>query len=394
MSPTFNINHKNSTIMSDQSKICIAALTALSLLSLPSCSDDVGPVADESPGCHFLMPDTIVSRERSEFRIPIIGNLPEDATAFIANEWTENPRNSYRENWSEYTSGCVRSLDLDASGVLRVDMDENTSDRMRGVEVVIASGSVNPRQESFIIWQRGRRFDTIGSIRCRYNGRMYSSPVIPTSDSTIRYESPLYQYLVDSLAEIDGVNAVLAESDIVDYYVGDNPCIPGIGTVYLGNENVRGMACSPRYPVEATRAGDPFQWQSSNALGYCALFDDSNYTDTYMYYNLLGLNKFEDCNKMSNKNLNDKVSSLAVSYNGTNKDVCAVLTIWEDSDYNNGDNDRTKHRISVIATYDQRKVMYPDLKKIKCIGSSNSWNDRISSLSFHFGYVDSQWKNY
>lgn len=113
-----------------------------------------------------------------------------------------------------------------------------------------------------------------------------------------------------------------------------------------------------------------------------------------MYYNLLGLNKFEDCNKMSNKNLNDKVSSLAVSYNGTNKDVCAVLTIWEDSDYNNGDNDRTKHRISVIATYDQRKVMYPDLKKIKCIGSSNSWNDRISSLSFHFGYVDSQWKNY
>lgn len=186
----------------------------------------------------------------------------------------------------------------------------------------------------------------------------------------------------------------MAESDIVDYYVGDNPCIPGIGTVYLGNENVRGMACSPRYPVEATRAGDPFQWQSSNALGYCALFDDSNYTDTYMYYNLLGLNKFEDCNKMSNKNLNDKVSSLAVSYNGTNKDVCAVLTIWEDSDYNNGDNDRTKHRISVIATYDQRKVMYPDLKKIKCIGSSNSWNDRISSLSFHFGYVDSQWKNY
>ena len=92
--------------------------------------------------------------------------------------------------------------------------------------------------------------------------------------------------------------------------------------------------------------------------------------------------------------LNGKVSSLAVAYNGDNAEICAVLTVWEDSYFNFGDYDRTKHRISFIASKATPHISWPSLKKIKCMGSSNSWNDRISSFSFHFGYYGRGLKDY
>jgi hypothetical protein len=124
------------------------------------------------------------------------------------------------------------------------------------------------------------------------------------------------------------------------------------------------------------------------------MFDDSGFDDTYVFKNLKDLNEVADESYMRNIGLNDKVSSLAVSYNGTNPEVCAVLTIWEDSYYNYGDNDRTKHRISIVATKDNPKVSISKLKSVKCINSLSTWNDRISSYSFAFGNYDSHLKDY
>ena len=92
--------------------------------------------------------------------------------------------------------------------------------------------------------------------------------------------------------------------------------------------------------------------------------------------------------------LNDKVTSLVVAYDGDDDEVCAVLTVWEVIHYNYGDNDRTKHRLSFVASYESPRVMRDNLKNIKCIGSGDSWNDRISSYSFYFGNYARKLKDY
>lgn len=38
--------------------------------------------------------------------------------------------------------------------------------------------------------------------------------------------------------------------------------------------------------------------------------------------------------------------------------------------------------------------MHDNLKDIKCIGSGDSWNDRISSYSFYFGNYARKFKDY
>ncbi|MFS6554639.1 hypothetical protein VPJ68_03895, partial [Parabacteroides distasonis] len=38
--------------------------------------------------------------------------------------------------------------------------------------------------------------------------------------------------------------------------------------------------------------------------------------------------------------MNDKITSIAVGYKGYDKGVCSVLTVWDDADYNSGDDYR------------------------------------------------------
>ena len=97
---------------------------------------------------------------------------------------------------------------------------------------------------------------------------------------------------------------------------------------------------------------------------------------------------------MKGVGLNDKVSSLAVAYYAPLRDYCFVLTVWEDKNYNHGDSDRTKHRISFIANSDNPRTCVGNLKTVPCGNSSKSWNDRISSISMHFGNDGIDLKDY
>ena len=51
--------------------------------------------------------------------------------------------------------------------------------------------------------------------------------------------------------------------------------------------------------------------------------------------------------------------------------------------------DRTKHRTNFVATHSSRIKAVYNLKKVSCFNAHDSWNDRISSISFHVGYADS-----
>lgn len=141
-----------------------------------------------------------------------------------------------------------------------------------------------------------------------------------------------------------------------------------------------------------TRTGDYtnlYPKSDPRALGFVQMYDDKNFSDTSIYCNLYEYNKCYDVVLMKNLGLNDKISSLALTYQGDDPEICSVLTVWEDSYFNHGDKIRAKHKVNFVASYNYRLMFQFDLRGIPCLGSSKSWNDRISSCSFHFGYYGS-----
>lgn len=45
-------------------------------------------------------------------------------------------------------------------------------------------------------------------------------------------------------------------------------------------------------------------------------------------------------------------------------------------------------RTNFVATHSSRTKAVYNLKKVSCFNAYDSWNDRISSISFHVGYAD------
>lgn len=121
-------------------------------------------------------------------------------------------------------------------------------------------------------------------------------------------------------------------------------------------------------------------------LACLELWDDTNFKDTYREFHIKDYYTSHDIRILKDYGLNDKVSSLKIHNKLTNYSLIAIVTVWEDSNFNHGDHDRTKHRMNFYAN-SNGIGSYGNLKKIPCGGSS--WNDRISSFSFHIGYQSS-----
>jgi len=122
---------------------------------------------------------------------------------------------------------------------------------------------------------------------------------------------------------------------------------------------------------------------------YAILYDDSGFHDTNLELDIR--NEYDSFNipYMKDKGLNDKVSSLKVQYYYPDVNYCAILTVWEDSSYNNQDNNKTKHRTNFIATHENSTPEWGKLKNVQCFNAHDSWNDRISSLTFRIGSITS-----
>lgn len=386
---------------------------------LTSCSSEepVGPngITGFQDVYHYEISDSIVSADSHEFTLSMIGNnQPKDWTIWDFKLWSgdEIPDSidQYTEGWGKpsndkfFQKGDSFGVDwisfekqpTETSPKLKVTIKENDSYLARGVMLLFGNenksgGSVD--SGILIIIQKGMPDLEPFVMKIRYKGTQYSTTAHLNLNEEIEYQDPVFSRIMEEIDALKNVEAIVLEDDIVDYFdMEDNKTSKAIAKIRKKIDS--GTRCGIRNDLFTTRAKDGYRFEESDALGYFAMFDDSGFDDTYVFKNLKNLDEVADENYMRNIGLNDKVSSLAVSYKGTNPDVCSVLTIWEDSYYNYGDNDRTKHRISIVATKDNPKVSISKLKSVKCLNSHNSWNDRISSYSFAFGNYDSHLKDY
>lgn len=277
---------------------------------------------------------------------------------------------------------------------LKIGVDENDSDRVRSAEIKISRKCDERTYYGSVIVSQHPKYDhTPFEMKVRYKGKVRSSMAHIDDDGKIVMEDVGFKEFMENLESRDGIEAVVMDDEIIDYFDDSDVAVkPALAALRTAIDE--SMSVNVRADLGTTRGKDAFRYMADYAAGYFAVFDDTGFSDTNMYRNLSDFMESFDNGYLRGNGLNDKISSLAVAYKGTDKDVCAVLTVWEDSYYNNGDDNRTKHRLSFVASYYTPMVSRDNLKRIKCINSSNSWNDRISSLSFHFGHYNTNLKDY
>lgn len=382
-----------------------------------SCSSDepVGPggITGFDDVYNYNIRDTVISADSHEFTLSMTGdNQPKDWKLFefkvyedkdipdTINEFDINWRDPEKEDY--FFEGNIFGVDwikfekqiTTTSPELKISVEKNTSTKARGVMLVFGNeNGVRVKCGHIFIIQKPMPDMSPFTMKIRYKGNLYSTSAQLNINEEIEYNDSEFSRIMDEIDGLKNIEAVIMEDDIVDYFdMSDVKMSKAVSS--LSHIIDSAAICSLRMDLPFTRANDAYRYEDTQALGYFAMYDDSGFSDTQVHGNLYNLYEVLDEDYMRNIGLNDKVSSLAVSYKGMNPEICAVLTIWEDSYYNNGDNDRTKHRISIIATKNNPKVSISKLKSVKCINSHNSWNDRISSYSFAFGNYDSHLKDY
>lgn len=87
------------------------------------------------------------------------------------------------------------------------------------------------------------------------------------------------------------------------------------------------MTIELRTDLGRTRAKDAFRYLDNKALGYFAVYDDTGFSDTDLFKNLNSLMDAFDSGYMNDYGLNDKISSLAVAYKGTDL-MCALCLLF------------------------------------------------------------------
>ena len=394
------------------------------LLPLISCDDECGGdilIFKVSPQTYKLsITDTILNGGSHEFEIkvsefygfnmpPMLDGVLYDTREFIYDSeyqipiddseyFSDHQDDFYPFGKQKYAWLEIEPFKKNNEQWIKVKIDQNTSNETREVQFMVyakPTGFNNDaiRCSNSVRIQQNPLNQSTFTVKARYKGIIYTSSAQFNEKNEIVYEDTEFQTLMESLSKKDYVETIVMDNEIVDYFDSDDMAAqPALKALMKKVDASRKI--SVRKDIIGSRSSDGFQNMSTEALGYFAIYDDDNFSDTNYYSNFTGLSEYYDQYSLKDIGLNDKVTSLVVSYNGTNSEVCSVLTVWEDSSYNHGDNDRTKHRISFIASAKNPRLSRPNLKNIPCLNSKDSWNDRISSLSFHFGNFGEYLRNY
>lgn len=275
------------------------------------------------------------------------------------------------------------------STTVYIDLDENNqlTDRKLFLCIFSASRSTYKKHSVSIgyveiIQHPASEASQSFSLKAKYKDRVYTTDAEIDLDGNICYLDPEYSSLMNKLDDMEDIQMMIMDDTTIFYYDKED---------ILSNqpyEDILSLEPSDiEYKVHDTRA-DGFEYDDPSYLGYFAIYDNDNFKGSKITQGLTNFHFTHNIQSLKTYSMNDIVTSIAVGYNSDDSLVCSVLTVWEDTDYNYGDDNRSKHRISIIASKNSPKTTIPDLKKIKRIGSSKSWNDCISSISFHFGYID------
>ena len=366
-------------------------------------------------------PDTVVNASAHEYLVEFDKNKCPDNM----NDWYFNLISMYDyeygdngiDNWYLMSEGqsyegvtcekmsdnCVslgwiiaEKIDDGGSPKFKITIKENASNKKRAARIGLGlrAGKYADYGCEYFVYQDGASSNEPYEVKIRYKSRVYTSMAHIDEDGNAVYEDSLFLEKLREIGSRDDVEAfVMGNDGIVDYFDSDDfasqPALKRMMQPISASEIVN------VHPVSATRGySSMFAHCDDTALGFVEMFDDNNFKDTSIHQNLYEPFRCFDVVKMEDRGLNDKISSLVLTYQGDDPDICAVLTVWEDSFFNNGDNDRTKHKINFVASYKNRMAFSVNLKSVPCMNSSNTWNDRISSCSFHFGYYGLYPKEY
>lgn len=411
--------------------ISAAIASILFMCIAPACSSDVEGrdilIGEDMIRLYIIQcEDTTASADAQQLEFYISGtrypdiDIPTDFNVAISNLWNQS--------WELY--GTVKGIDPyiysdnqnpDEPGIkiptpwdwmdirylkqedgptkVIVNLPENNTGQERGIRLGFIKNVDKGLwycAETFI-YQKAKVDSTPFEMKVRYRGETYTSIAHLDENEEYVYHDPDFEALMQRLSNNPNINMLVMDDVIVDYFDADDPVGQEIfkkldSTLEPGLESIRADLHSE--DLKVTRANG-FDDMTDGCLSYFAVFDNDTYKgsnkivkeviDFYNMYNLPDLRGF---------GINDKITSLAVGYFGDNPNVCSVLTLWDDVDYNYGDKTRSKHRISFVASYYNRMINRSNLKDIKCLNSSSSWNDRASSISCHFGYFDSSLLDY
>lgn len=408
----------STTYMHRLSLLCIILISIV--VCMPGCKEEEKWIGELAMRVYCLeVSDTTVNAEPNEFALSFLGPesgcvIPEDwdwrlelldysKSENIETErmiWTpvdaEKTESTISYDWifiEKIKSGPVPKI------LIKLKENDTQEDRTFGLDISHTRG--RPGDDNYKIFygwlrvtQKGRPDMEPFEMKIRFKDKVYSTEAHLNEQEELVILNPEFADAMKRIEALDDIEAVVQEEGIVDYYdAADMVVSPALSRL---RERVDSQSPCNILPYQiSTRAADGFRFMPSSALGYFAMFDYLDFeVSTFVSGDFTSFDDVMDIDDTGTKSLNEKISSVAIAYNGDNSDICAVLTVWEDKYFNYGDNDRKKHRISFIASRNTPRISWPSLKNIKCIGSSHTWNDRISSFSFHFAYYDRPLKDY
>jgi hypothetical protein len=394
------------------------ALVACILLIIGGCSnnDDIGPngITGQLHALRFTdsfkkdMPEVIsVNSDAQTIELHLKGVENFDITKPIKlacgssicsgvsvwdeekNDWVDADSDSQSQVDSFYH---IEEVERNEETFITASFNDNNTDKERKILLHIASYDPEISRQFILVGYveiiqlpASSEADTTlesFSLRARYKGKVYSTEASIDDDGDYVYENPEYKALMDRIDADPSAQMLIMDDETICYY--DNEDIAD-NRPY---EDICALS-----PTPATRATG-FEAITSTDMAFVGLFDNDHFGGSNVTHGLPQYDYTWNIPTMNWYSLNDKITSIALGYNGKDALVCSVLTIWDDSNYNHGDNNRSKHRISIVASKNSPRVSVADLKKVKKIGSSKSWNDCISSISLHFGYTDRLLRDY
>ena len=349
----------------------------------------------DTPGSVSNSETMAVSSSEQEFSLSVkslmeTGVQIPDKLFLSVSEW-DNDKNDWEPVLSGNTTEVngsffrVSTESADGKAIIKVSLDANLSSTDRRICIFAESspvGSYIPYGEITIIQESASGSTKCFEMKAKYKGITYVTSAELDENGNFIFHNEEYEKIMDEIDSNPSSQMVILDDSTI-YYYDQNDILSG--NIYSDIQSLQ--QCDNDNSVLSTRA-DGFENIADEDLGYMALYDNDHFKGKMHYRGLANFHFTYNIPNIKPLDLNDKITSIAVGYQGSDPIVCTVLTVWDDTDYNFGDDDRNKHRISIIASQNSPRVSCPDLKKIKKIGSSKSWNDCISCFSLHFGYID------
>lgn len=295
------------------------------------------------------------------------------------NKWVTNLSNNVSDIEGSFYH--VSSETENGSSLIKVELEANETSLNRKIKIHACSDPINHILPYGDIEITQNTSNQSFALKARYKGRDYFTIAEIDHEGNFLYQNEEYAQLMKEIDIDPSIQMVIMDDSTIHYYDSEDI------TNNLPYEDIRSLSINNSASFLSTRA-DGFEYQESEDLGFMAIYDNDHFAGKMHYKGLTNFHFTYNIPSLKPMDLNDKITSIAVGYNGDDPIVCTVLTIWDDTDYNHGDDNRKKHRISIVASQNSPRVSLPDLKQIKKIGSSKSWNDCISCFSLHFGYTD------